>query len=391
MYRVVGHGSGCWPTARQRLLIEGCVGRRDSDAAWLEYAAEVGEGGVNEGDVRLFPLLASRISAKAGQDPRFGPLRRERLRAVAASAKLERAARNVSDFFAQAGIDFVVLKGFALTATVYRESGLRPFADIDLMVRPEAVPKIVDLLQKAGWLPKRKYPDLTAERLLYLRAFAFTSPDGLDVDIHWRQRGAFQWDMRVDRDFWANLRSAEWKDRSWRVPGFDWMLLDTIEHGTEWNEVHSIRWVVDSVLLLDRAEIDWEKVLSYVIANRRASSFHKALALIHDCGGKVPATVLEKLADAKPSALERLEMRLRMRPEGFFGPYLKSMLVNYFLHAPGGFRARLFGVWGYALRHILGYGSGESLGSIVTRKYRTRRKEFLARTNANAANRERSI
>ena len=391
MYRVVGQGSGCWPTPRQILLIEGCVGRRDGDSTWLEYAAEVGEGGVNEGDVRLFPLLASRISAKAGQDPRFGPLRRERLRAVASSVKLQRAAQNVSDFFSQAGIDFVVLKGFALTATVYRESGLRPFADIDLMVRPEAVPKIAELLQKAGWLPKRKYPDLTAERLLYLRAFTFTSPDGLDVDIHWRQRSAFQWDMRADRDFWADLQSVEWKDRTWHVPGSNWMLLDTIEHGTEWNEVHSIRWVVDSILLLECVEIDWEKVLSYVIANRRALSFHKALTLIRDCGGNVPATVLEKLANAKYSPLERLELHLRMRPEGFFGPYLKSMVVNYFLHAPGGFLTRLFGVWRYALRHILGYGSGESLGSIVTRKYRNRKKEYLVRTTANAANRERPI
>ncbi len=79
-------------------------------------------------------------------------------------------------------------------------------------------------------------------------------------------------------------------------------------------------------------------------------------------------------------------MHLRMRPEGFLGPYLK-LPVNYFLHAPGGSLARLFGVWGYVLRHILGHGSGESLGSIVTRKYRARKKQFVARTNANAANR----
>ncbi len=55
------------------------------------------------------------------------------------------------------------------------------------------------------------------------------------------------------------------------------MLLDTIEHGMEWNEVHSIRWVVDSVLLLACVEMDWDKVLFFVIANRRALSFHKAL------------------------------------------------------------------------------------------------------------------
>ncbi len=390
MYRVVGQGSGCWPTPRQLLLIEGCVGRRDGDSAWLEYAAQVDEGGVNEGDVRLFPLLASRLSAEAGRDPRFGPLRRERLRAVASGARLERAARNANDFLTQAGIEFVVLKGFALTATVYREPGLRPFADIDLMVRPEAMPRIVELFQKAGWLPMRKYPDLTAERLIYLRAFAFISPDGVEVEIHWRQRSAFQWDMRADRDFWASLQSVEWRDRTWHVPASDWMLLDTIEHGMEWNEVHSIRWVVDSVLLLACVEMDWDKVLFFVIANRRALSFHKALTLIRDCGGKVPAAVLEKLADAKVSPLERLEMHLRMRPEGFLGPYLK-LPVNYFLHAPGGSLARLFGVWGYVLRHILGHGSGESLGSIVTRKYRARKKQFVARTNANAANRERSI
>src|ERR1700712_2422916 len=54
--------------------------------------------------------------------------------------------------------------------------------------------------------------------------------------------------------------------------------------------------------------------------------------------------------------------------------------------APAGF----FAIF-YALRHGLGYGHGETLGSIVTRKTSHSWEAFLIRTNMDAANSERSI
>ena len=52
---------------------------------------------------------------------------------------------------AAAGLDLLVLKGAALAETLYPHPGLRPFGDIDILVRPEDAPRAKLLLERLGY------------------------------------------------------------------------------------------------------------------------------------------------------------------------------------------------------------------------------------------------
>src|ERR1044072_1566060 len=59
---------------------------------------------------------------------------------------LELELRRISSATAGAGLQLMVLKGQALQRTLYHDAILRPYNDIDLNIRPEAVVSVVRIL-----------------------------------------------------------------------------------------------------------------------------------------------------------------------------------------------------------------------------------------------------
>jgi len=57
------------------------------------------------------------------------------------------------------GVDVLVLKGALLAPVIYEEPALRPMNDIDLLFRPEALPKAAAVLESLGYVGKYKNPD----------------------------------------------------------------------------------------------------------------------------------------------------------------------------------------------------------------------------------------
>ncbi|MEO0588288.1 MAG: nucleotidyltransferase family protein [Planctomycetota bacterium] len=54
---------------------------------------------------------------------------------------------------AERGVEVMALKGAVLLATVYREPGDRPMRDIDVLVRPDDLPTVLDVLDEMGGRP----------------------------------------------------------------------------------------------------------------------------------------------------------------------------------------------------------------------------------------------
>src|SRR5206468_4850779 len=55
------------------------------------------------------------------------------------------------DALAAAGIDALAYKGPALAMRAYGELGMRAFVDLDLLVRPDDVPRAIEALSAAGY------------------------------------------------------------------------------------------------------------------------------------------------------------------------------------------------------------------------------------------------
>ncbi len=76
--------------------------------------------------------------------------------------------------FKQQKIEVMVLKGALLAATVYPEAALRPMNDIDLLFRPEDLPRVGPILESLGYGGKHKEankgPGITKHLSTYCRA-----------------------------------------------------------------------------------------------------------------------------------------------------------------------------------------------------------------------------
>ena len=96
------------------------------------------------------------------------------------------ALTRVHDLLVKAGIVPLALKGTTLAASIYRDVGVRPSGDLDLLVRLEDLMRARALLIEAGFRPD---PQMTeAEASAYLGAgFAYSFIDderGVEIEIH---------------------------------------------------------------------------------------------------------------------------------------------------------------------------------------------------------------
>ncbi|MGH9178400.1 MAG: nucleotidyltransferase family protein [Acidimicrobiales bacterium] len=102
---------------------------------------------------------------------------------MAAALALERTLLRTVKRFAEAGIDYRVLKGPAAAHLDYPDPSLRSFGDIDVLVRSEQFDAAVGLLVRAGH--RRRFPE---PRPGFDRRFGkgccLVHPEGHQVDLH---------------------------------------------------------------------------------------------------------------------------------------------------------------------------------------------------------------
>lgn len=95
---------------------------------------------------------------------------------------------------ARQGLDLIVLKGAALAETVYPRPGLRPFGDLDILVRPADAARARDLLESLGYVvDPQPWEDLIGGRDCQANFFKDTRPGLIVVELHT--------DL-VNNDFW---------------------------------------------------------------------------------------------------------------------------------------------------------------------------------------------
>lgn len=99
---------------------------------------------------------------------------------------VDKQLTGIADAFAEEGVEFLVLKGAALSRTIYPDPFLRPGSDIDIMVRPVDARRARRAMEKAGYTCNYPYFDVS-ER--YFCEEVFTPKDGrtgiVPVEVHW--------------------------------------------------------------------------------------------------------------------------------------------------------------------------------------------------------------
>jgi hypothetical protein len=213
------------------------------------------------------PLLHSHLR-RLGLLQRLPPDARRRLTDVAndvwgRSAALADHWGEATTALRGAGIEALTLKGMALAPTVYPDPGLRPMADIDLLVRPDERAAALEALRALGY----RTPGAAADRLGASRSFAELVRDGTLIDLHWHLARYLRFEgvVEVDHDgLWRRARPLVTPaGRSLALCPED-LLLHLVLHLTLGSDFGRVLWYadIDAVVRRFAVELDWERVVA---------------------------------------------------------------------------------------------------------------------------------
>lgn len=119
--------------------------------------------------------------------------------AAATCLKLDAAGAEASEALREAGIEALVLKGPVLQAWLYPDR-LRPYADVDLLVREDQWEEARDIVGRLGYRdPLAGASDVEVSS----HAVAMIREDGAVIDLHWRLGGS----KAPGLDMWQELRA----------------------------------------------------------------------------------------------------------------------------------------------------------------------------------------
>ncbi|HXJ80112.1 MAG TPA: nucleotidyltransferase family protein [Candidatus Methylomirabilis sp.] len=307
-------GDTCWPTSAQHLLLQAVLfGGTESVESWRRWKAAVDLDRLDSGSSRFLPQLYRNLERERVRDPSMEKLRARYCHTWYVNQLRLRGAAVVIGELGRRGIDAMLLKGAALTLLHYREPGLRPMDDVDILVRTRHWRVAVDVLAELEWQPRAP---VTPRHVEASHAMDFADAEAQRVDLHWHLLPESCW-PRADDEFWKRAATTSLYGVPVSTLDPTDQLFHTCVHGVKWEQVPSLRWIVDAAMILKAPSviIDWDRLL-------RLSEVHRVILPLRDAltylqtklGMPVPAAVLATLRGAAVSRAERFEYRLRSRP-----------------------------------------------------------------------------
>lgn len=172
--------------------------------------------------------------------------------------------KEVSENFIQNDIPFLLYKGPLLTHQLYKNIGLRSYADLDVLIRQEDLEKINLLLIKKGFKPKTEGNNFK-KIIRQNHELTFINSNQLihSIDIHWRFIHRFfvsaNYQYLHDHDL---IKNIDWLNLSLKTFHDDFLPVALIIHhgGSElWLK---LKYSLDFALLSHHysRKINWENV-----------------------------------------------------------------------------------------------------------------------------------
>lgn len=311
-----GKYEGSWrPTAQQELLLRAAL-LKGSDAvdAWEEWKSVIDVESLDPASHRMLPLLYRSLQIQGIKDPSMGKYKGVYRRTWYKNQVLFHAIASLLDSFAGAGIETMVLKGAALIVLNYRDIGLRPMNDFDVLVRMEQVLPAIRLLQEEGWVPMEFVPTVKYISVSY--SHGFRDGKGQEIDLHWHVLAQSR-EIDADDDFWEGAITAGIHDVTTRALNPTDQLLHVCIHGARWNSTPPIRWIADAMTVLTtcQGEIDWDRLIAQARKRRLALPLRETLGYLQSAfDAPVPLEALRNIQGTPVPWIERIEYRVNNGP-----------------------------------------------------------------------------
>lgn len=272
--------------------------------AWEQWRDRVNLDDVDYPSHGLLPLVYRNLSQLGVHDPDLGRMKGCLRRTLYVNHLLFAAAGNELTALHAAGIETLLLKGAPLAILHYGSPGLRPMADVDILVPTSRALAAIRLLRERGWKPVDTGTGRPEDVIGLRHSEGFQRSDGAMIDLHWN---ALLQPFRDD-DLWACAVDVELGGVPTRAPCPTDQLLLVVVHSLLHGESDgSLRWVADSTMLLRSAgpNIDWDRLVD--AARRRAVTLPmtSGLAYLRTFNCAVPEGVISELARSPARRLER--------------------------------------------------------------------------------------
>jgi hypothetical protein len=359
---------GYWPSRAQELMLRAALlPPREALAAWEALRPAFDPDRLEPGGRRLLPLLGAALARLGIDDPVVARLGAERRAVLERNHVLFAAARPLIETLRGAGIDTLVLKGGALARTRYADPGLRPMADVDVLVPTARAQEAIGVLAGAGWAPR---VPITAGfvRMQHAANLRSRTAEGAKCDLHWHA----YWECcheGADDDLWAASVPLDWDGAATRMLAPADQLVHVCVNGSRRAGRPSITWVADALLILRAGDVDWPRVLAQARARRFVLRVRLMLRYLRRAfDAPVPREALDGLGAAPVSRLERLEHWAGNRRPGLLGE-LPAYWCNYrrfrersAIGSPLGFVRYLQQVWRVASLGDVARGAASRAG-----------------------------
>lgn len=326
---------GIFPEGRLHHLVLAACGDCDPHTAWRSYADALADDFPNEGELRLFSLIADRLEADLDQQPLTKYLQNARRWARMQAMLNQQLSTQLGDLFRDEGIPLMWTKGTALVARTDQRRDLRPSVDLDVLFRWEDVDRILELGKAQGWKPRIGLMKNRTRARYYNSEISYNIGARGELDLQWLPRMAFRYDTQIQPWLWQDPTRAQ--DVSGTPYASDtWLMIETLDHGLNVNEVYPIRWVVDAVRLLQwrHESIDWQMFVNIVKRNKLHHSFYVGLQTVARYSPHIPQFVLDALQQTPVNYLDEEELKARLSTKNLGKAFVARNALNKLRHEP---------------------------------------------------------
>lgn len=294
--------------------------------AWRRLWPRFSLDRADHASLQLLPLLAANLRQADLGDDVAERLARIRNDTGSRNHALFAAGRRLLLALSDAGIETLLLKGGAMAVAFYRDAGLRPMVDLDVLVPTGRAQAAMEILGRTGWSSNAI---VTPEFIRMGHAAEFAREGNtLRCDLHWH----VYWECcqpDADEDLWGSSVPLDFEGAPTRMLGPADQLLHVCVHGSRRARRPVLLWIPDALHLLRGGGIDWARLIVQAERRRVVLRVRTMLYYLHATfAAPVPDDVLARLLALPVSHLERREYQIGNRPQGLLGE-LPSYWCNY--------------------------------------------------------------
>jgi hypothetical protein len=328
--------SWAFPRGQHHLLIAAAISS-DREASLAAAHRWLNENDIDDAifrDHRLLLAVAARFGTELKQHAAYPRLVGLQRMLWTRSMMARQEASPCLARIAAAGHSMMLIKGAAQLAARSLAGKQRVAYDIDVVVKPEAMTPVFQILCDEGWTPS---PGTTGqyirEHLASIRGLNLFKGDWGDIDLHSRPYHPGQGGTREDARFWAAARPASLNGTELLVPQPEDRIALAIAHGGLDGHTHS-DWLVDCATILREESFDWH-LLGEIVAARgievpAAVTFHY---FQEQLGFQIPPEFLRKVtANANRQGWGFYAGLIQVRPKeqsGPIGQLMRAMAKKY--------------------------------------------------------------